>query len=431
MRGLTKIALAASLVASATASHAHNHRRLHQRDAPAVEKREVVTVVTYGPTKTVYELDGKLISDEQALEGIKNGDFSIVGETEPSAIKAEAVSTIKPSGGGFIELKATKSTASSTPSTTPTPTPTPTPSSKTSEAAKPTSTKASSTSSSSSGTGLDAEFPNGKIDCSEFPSDYGAIPVSWMGLGGWSGIQHCPNYSLGDLVIGLIETAVKGGGCTSNSFCSYACPPGYQKVQWPDAQGSTLESIGGLYCNSDGKLERTRDGYKTLCEPGVGGVTVQNDLDVDVSTCRTDYPGTENMVIPLLSEPGSSNPLTNPDSSTYYVWNDSNTTAQYYVNKAGYGLEDSCCWVSSLDPEGAGNFSPMNIGVGRDSSGKTYISIFRNLPSSDALLDFNIEITGTKVNGECSYIDGAFPDGGTGCTACMDEGGSATIRYFK
>ena len=123
---------------------------------------------------------------------------------------------------------------------------------------------------------------------------------------------------------------------------------------------------------------------------------------------------------PLLSEPGSSNPLTNPDSSSYYVWDGQTTTAQYYVNKAGYGLADSCLWNSPIDADGAGNFSPMNIGVGRNAEGLTYLSIFRNLPSSQALLDFNIEITGPGLSSKCSYIDGVFTGGtSTGCTVSV------------
>jgi hypothetical protein len=428
MRGVTRIALAASLAAGAAASHAHAHRHLHQREAAAVEKREVVTVVHYGPTETVYELDGKRVSEDDAREGLDSGEFAIIGETEPTSVKSGVV-TITPSAGRFMEIKATAKVEAEEeeeeeedeeedpePTETPTPSPSPTSTAAAKVSAESKATPSKTPSKGTTGaTGIDADFPSGDVPCSTFPSDYGAIPLEWMNLGGWSGIQQVPDYSPGDANIVTIHTAVKGG-CTIGSFCSYACPPGYQRTQWPEAQGSTKESIGGLYCNAKGNLELSRDGYTKLCEQGVGGVTIKNDLKKVVSTCRTDYPGTENMVIPLLSEPGSSNPLTNPDSTSYYVWDGQNTTAQYYVNKAGYTLEEACVWLNPDDPGGAGNWAPMNIGVGRNFEMKTYISIFRNKPSSSAELDFNIEITGDGVNGDCSFVNGEFSTGGDGCT---------------
>lgn len=143
----------------------------------------------------------------------------------------------------------------------------------------------------SGGEGVDREFPDGQIDCSEFPSGYGPIDISWMGLGGWSGIQYPEYNSKGDSIIHIV-TAVSGDGCTVDAMCSYACPPGYQKSQWPEAQGSTAESVGGLRCNKDGKLTLTNPSLsKTLCMKGTGEVKVHNKLSKNAAICRTDYPG--------------------------------------------------------------------------------------------------------------------------------------------
>jgi len=140
------------------------------------------------------------------------------------------------------------------------------------------------------GQGLDREFPNGEIDCTTFPSEYGPIDVEWAGLGGWSGIQYVTIQ--GDSVT-HIDTAVPGGeGCKPGAMCSYACPAGYQKSQWPSQQGSTGQSVGGLSCNPNGKLSLTNlDLSKNLCIQGTGTVTVQNKLSNNAAICRTDYPG--------------------------------------------------------------------------------------------------------------------------------------------
>ena len=75
-------------------------------------------------------------------------------------------------------------------------------------------------------------------------------------------------------------------------MCSYACPPGYQKSQWPAEQGSTGQSVGGLFCNENNKLVKTNpDLSKTLCIKGTGAVKVVNKLSTNAAFCRTDYPG--------------------------------------------------------------------------------------------------------------------------------------------
>ncbi|PKS06581.1 hypothetical protein jhhlp_007329 [Lomentospora prolificans] len=409
MKSLITFALAASLAVEAVAQPHHDHRGIHRslkRRAASKVRREpaVVTEWVASSTETVYKLDGETISKEEADKGLKNGDLVIIGETTPK---------IEPEQGAQFYEKKPETT--STPTPTPTPEPTPEP----------------SQSSSSGGKGLTAEFPSGTIPCSQFPSDYGAIPISYLGTGGWTGIQRCPSYKSGDSSISYIETGIKGDGCVSGAFCSYACPPGYQKTQWPKAQGSTLQSIGGLYCNSDGYLELTRANHPTLCEEGAGGVFIQNDLDQVVSTCRTDYPGTEAMVIPTVLNPGEKQPLTNPSSSSYYVWNDMPTTAQYYVNKKGVSVEDGCVWDSSSNHDERGNWAPVNIGTGKSSDGITYLSIFPNSPTTSAKLDFNIEITG-DVSIKCKLVNGAYTNGNSaGCTTAIRDGGVAIIRYYQ
>ncbi|KAK2002814.1 beta-glucosidase [Colletotrichum falcatum] len=426
MRSIISIAIAASLAAGVVAQpHNHRHRHVKKDAASSLDKRDVVVVYENGPTVTTYELGGKPISEEEAKKGIEDGLYVVVGETTPSSTPLPPASTSKapaPSKDAqFFEAKVEKPTTSPTPSPTPAPSPTPSSSSQ----AAPTSTNPPS------GGGANSDFPSGKIPCSHFPSDYGAVPVEYLGTDGWTGIQRTPDYNIGDAAISFIETAVSGdSGCTKKSFCSYSCAVGYQKTQWPAAQGATKQSIGGLYCNSNGFLELSRPEKKTLCEQGAGGVTVQNDLDQQVSVCRTDYPGSESMVIATVPQPGQTLVLTNPLSSDYYVWNNSPTTAQYYVNKAGYGAEDSCLWKSAKDPLGAGNWAPINIGTGKSSDGNTYISIFNNAPTSTAKLDFNIEIVG-DVNSKCALIDGVYTGGGTGCTTAISGNGKATIRFFK
>lgn len=145
----------------------------------------------------------------------------------------------------------------------------------------------------SEGQGLELEFPDGTIDCSTFPSQYGPIDVEWAQHGGWSGIQ---DIKVEGEVVTFIKTERPGDpdyhGCSPGAMCSYACPPGYQKSQWPSTQGAKGESVGGIECKSDGKLYLTNPGLsKTLCMKGTGAVNVQNKLSSNVAICRTDYPG--------------------------------------------------------------------------------------------------------------------------------------------
>lgn len=400
MKGITGVALAAAAVAGVSAQphvHNHMHHHMHRQVKQQAEKRDVVVVteVVEGPTVTEYVLAGAKLDEKKAKDGIKKGSYVVVGTSVPK-FEAPPVATSKPGvkAAQFFEDKSTSETPSSS-------------------AAPP----ASSAVSAPSGGGLDSPFPSGKVPCSKVPSDYGAMEIPWVQNGGWTTIME-----VGKLIKGVslnhIVQPKDGKFCCPGRVCSYACPPGYQKTQWPeDSQGATGQSVGGLYCNDDGFLELTRPSYPTLCEPGAGGIFVRNELGKNAAVCRTDYPGNEMMSIPVDTQPGQTYPLTNPISSKYYKWQNKPTTAQYYVNNEGLSVQQACVWDSTEAPGAAGNWAPTNIGVGMDDHDITYLSIFPNLPTSNAVLNFNIEIEGS-YSGECWLRNGVYAKA-NGCTVCF------------
>lgn len=437
-----------ALAAMAVGAHAHaghQHAHFHKKDvaAPVVDKREPAVVTKYAASATnvVYELNGKILSPEEAKKGINGGDFVVVGETEPTytppppppppSTTPKPETTSKPDlGAQFIESLSPKPepTTSSPPPPPPAPKPSPKPA-----PAPPSNGGSGGSGGSGGGQGLDRDFPDGQIDCSTFPSAYGAVGLDWLGFSGWSGLQFTPNFSFGVKSIAEIHTGISGQSCSKGCMCSYACPSGYQKTQWPDAQGATKQSIGGLWCGDDGKLYKTRKSSNTLCEKGAGGVTVENKLGVEVVLCQTDYPGTEGMYLPSVAQPGNTIEITNPIQDKYYQWDGMATSAQYYLNPKGVKKEVACTWNSPNTPGNTGNWAPAIVGVGKAKDGITYISIFQNKPTSYAKLDFNIEIVG-DVSSKCSYdaqskqfSGGNDPDG---CTTGMQNGGKATIRFF-
>ncbi|TLD29033.1 hypothetical protein PspLS_03814 [Pyricularia sp. CBS 133598] len=414
MKGFAHLTLAATLIAGvAEAQHANHHRHLHaKRDNLAKRSPEVVVKYEQGPTETTYVLDGKPMSADDAKAGLADGRYLVVGESEPvfsppppPAPKSTTQAAI------FVEQKPTTSSSS--------------------EAPKPTAA-APSGSSDNNPKGIDAPFPSGKIPCSSLPTDYGARPLNWLGIGGWASIMQPDEkkWTPGTLIATLHQTV--SGGCTPNCFCSYACPNGYQKTQWPEtSQGATGQSIGGLWCNADGMLELTRPEVKTLCTAGAGGVSVQNKLPGKAVVCQTDYPGNEKMSIPLETNPGQTYTLTNPDAKKSYFWKGSPTSGQFYVNPLNVPVEDACVWNSPTNPDSAGNWAPVNLGVGKDVHGITYLSIFPNLPTSHAQLDFDIEITG-DITAPCALKGGQYTGGGNGCTTAISKpGGEATIVFSK
>ncbi|EOD50407.1 putative sun domain protein [Neofusicoccum parvum UCRNP2] len=418
---LATLPLLASAQAIAVGSGNHRHGHFHKRrEGLDVEKRQDIDLHT--EIVTVCDLNGQIISQEECDEGIAAGRL-VWADGE---LSIAAASYAPPTSSAAPTSASTSSVYTPPPTTSSTPTPTPTPSS-TSSAVKSTPTKSSSSSSSFEGSGLDTPFPD-DISCSEFPSDYGAVPISWMGLGGWIGIQTANiagASGLDDIMTTIADMCFGDDCCTEGAYCSYACPAGYQKAQWPTAQGATGQSVGGLLC-SDGKLTLTNPNFDTLCIKGTDKVTVkvESELDEGAAICRTDYPGTEAMVIPIDTQPGGEYPLTCPDQNSYYQWQGKATSGQYYVNPLGVAVEDACIWSNGDKP--VGNWAPVNLGVGY-SNGAAWLSIFQNKPTTYEKLDFNIEITGDNMSGKCKYIVGKGFCSGSSYDSCNDDGCTVSV----
>ncbi|KAI4183310.1 MAG: hypothetical protein L6R41_005467 [Letrouitia leprolyta] len=461
MRNSDLITTLATIGTLATASPSYHHHRHHHSEN--VKRSPEVKVITVpGPTVIAYKLHGNLIQQDEVCEGLQNGtlrwadgsnDAPPCGNTPVSAaapkknaspavplnvakVSSSAVVSITPVSDFGLEAyqKNSDETTKAIPSLSSLAPVTSIQSSASSQASGSGSSSYSPVSSDStsdlfSETGLDKEFPSGEIECSEFPSEYGPIAIPWMGLGGWSGIQY-PTIEGGRLVD--IVTGIAGGqNCSADAMCSYACPPGYQKSQWPLKQGSSGQSIGGLQCNSNGKLELTNPELsKTLCIKGTGATKVQNKLKTNAAICRTDYPGTEDETVPLDTQPDSENPLTCPDSSTYFKHNGDPTTAQYYVNNRGVPVHEACQW--NADGSGKGNWAPTYFGVGQDMNGKTWLSISstkQNNPKSYSPLDYVAEIVGDDLSGKCRLKNGKYCSGNnyddcndSGCTVELMSG---------
>ncbi|RDI83671.1 ATP-dependent permease [Venturia inaequalis] len=281
--------------------------------------------------------------------------------------------------------------------------------------------------------GSDVPFPDGELDCSEFPSSYGALPVPWLELGGWSSVQK-PNkflrHGLSD-ILSVTKRQCEGKTCClEGSYCSYACGEGMLKWQWPSIQGAEGQSIGGVQCR-DGKLWLTNPSVPTLCAPGNDKVkvVVKNNLDQNVAVCRTNYPGDERMSVPLDVRPGHSRKLAVPDARKFWrTRTGASTSGQYYINMPGYSIEKACVWGDYGDD--FGNFAPTNIGVGIDG-GIAYVSLFKNYPSQQtAILPYTITIEGGSI--PCQYKNGQYctgenyshcsSEGNAGCTVAASSG---------
>ena len=299
----------------------------HHRHANHVEERSpknVETVSVPGPTVVAYKLNGETLSEEEVCNGINDGSLQWVdgtgsgancatritsnshssrtssatvhvSSTEPiSSLSLSSMATYRTTSQQLQALKQTGGPGTSI-------------SKVSSQQSSPHVTLSSSTrlptttASQSSSTllvegikpdrkGLEMNFPDNTVSCSDFPSGYGPMKVDWAELGGWTGIQYV---TIKGNSITHIDTAVPGGnGCKPGAMCSYACPPGYQKSQWPSAQGATGQSVGGLWCNQNGKLSLTNPTLsQKLCIPGTGATIVENKLSNNAAICRTDYPG--------------------------------------------------------------------------------------------------------------------------------------------
>ncbi|PHH73552.1 hypothetical protein CDD80_3733 [Ophiocordyceps camponoti-rufipedis] len=265
--------------------------------------------------------------------------------------------------------------------------------------------------------------------CSDFPGpEHGVVSLPWLKEGPWSSIQRVKEYNTGMKLLDIVEQSPK---CEPGCMCAYACKPGYAETQWPQAHGSKKESIGGLYCNAEGMLEMTNPRWNELCRPSAANVTIENRLGEEISTCRTTYPGNEAMVIPATAPANGRVALFTPVNTDYISPFDGKTSAHYYVNNAGVGVEDACVWESSKYKDSAGDISPVVTGAGVDAdSGIAFLSISKN-NKCNSKLNFNIFITGDVVGPECWYVDGNWYGGGTGCTASIKPGGSATFVYTR
>ncbi|KAJ5183135.1 cell wall synthesis protein [Penicillium capsulatum] len=443
MKFTNSVALTLASAGTLAAAHGHGHARFHRR---AVET-EVNTVAVPGPT--VYDFvvvdpqhSGKPepISNKDACAGLKDHELEWLGKPVPAACPtSSSTSTPTPtptpsstSTPQVLEQSSaiiSPSSSSSTSTVTPTSSSTSTPVAVSTSSASAGGSGGSGGSSNSGGQGIDRDFPDGEIDCSSFPSEYGAIPLDYLGLGGYSGIQYV---TIVGEVVSHIVTAITGESCTDGAMCSYACPPGYQKSQWPTTQGSTGQSVGGLQCKN-GKLHLTNKEFgKKLCIEGNGGVSVHNKMTEHVAVCRTDYPGTESETIPLHAGAGQEHPLTCPNGNTYFKWGGKDTSAQYYVNNKGISTQDGCQWGDGKKT--LGNFAPMNLGVGYNA-GSTWLSIFKNQPTTDADLDFKVSIVGDSNNliGSCSWDGKKFTsesgsDGtASGCTVNFTHGSAKYV----
>lgn len=257
------------------------------------------------------------------------------------------------------------------------------------------------------------DFEDGTVSCSDFPSGNGVLSLDWLGFGGWSGIENSDGST--------------GGDCKEGALCSYACQPGMSKTQYPSEQPSNGVSKGGLECKN-GKLYRTNKDEKALCAWGKGTAKIVSEIGQSVAVCRTDYPGTENMVIPTVVEAGGTQPLTVVDEDTYYRWQGGKTSAQYYVNNAGVSVEDGCNWGSQ--GSGKGNWAPVEFGAGA-TNGQSWLSLIPN-PNNREAANFNVKIVAdgdSTVSGKCVYENGKFNGGGDGCTVTVTSGSAKYVIY--
>ncbi|EXJ69420.1 murein transglycosylase [Cladophialophora psammophila CBS 110553] len=410
----SSIALTA-VAATATVAqpHVHKHRRMHEH-----KERDVTeTAWTAGPTAYVYMLNGKELSAGEVCDGLEGHELKFVDGQDPGVCSQVSTSTWSSASSTSTESSAAPSTTTwSAPASSSAPAeffqkPSSSDWSSPSESASSSSAPTQSSSVSSGGTGINAPFPDGQLDCSTFPSQYGAISLDYLGMGGWSGLQAV---TIAGGFVNHIVTGVSGETCTEGMMCSYACPPGYQKSQWPSTQGATGQSVGGLSC-SGGKLHLTNPGLSNnLCIAGVGGVQATNNAGGVVAICRTDYPGTESETIPVELQPGETEQLTVPDAASYYEWQGQSTSAQYYLNPIGVSAAQGCQWGSP--GQNIGNYAPINFGVGA-KGGVTWLSIFQNSPTTSTQYQGTVELKG-NLSGSCKYSNGQY----CGASGCNSQG---------
>lgn len=288
--------------------------------------------------------------------------------------------------------------------------------------------------------GINKAFPDNQIPCTEFPSDYGAVPIKWLGLGGWLSAQTPKGFvqKRGGFtdIFTMVRSLCNGANCCSEgAYCSYSCPTGLFKTQWPPQYGNQGQSVGGLLCKN-GKLRITNPAHKTLCMPATEKVAVyvENQMSKSVALCQTNYPGDEAMTIPLTIKPHSRVRLPVVDSTTYWRTKDNKpTTLHFYLNPAGISVEQACQWQG----QNTGNWSPMIIGSGYNGD-MGFFGLNGNLPTQrNEVLKYKVTVTG-DVSMPCKYENGQVCSGpgygkcrstlleSNGCTIAVKQGGSMT-----
>lgn len=385
------------MTASLVAAQPHHHHR-HQH-----AKRDAVVTMT---ACTVLG-ESTVLSPSECTAGLNAQKYSFVGsETTASTTSSTSIPSV---AAAFFESTTTAASV-----TVPT-------SSSTAAAAPSDAPKAKAASYNTGATGADAPFPDGQLDCSSVPTQYGALAIDSLGINGWIGLQQIDSNN----AVTSTGTSNSQSRCAEGWMCSYACAPGYQKSQWPINQPSTLQSVGGLLCKG-GKLHLTNPNFKTICIKGTGVSQVKNKLGSNVAVCRTDYPGTESETVPMDVPGGSSMELTCPDAKSYFVWNNSPTSAQYYVNPAGTMAKDGCQWAAP--GSGIGNDAPVNLGINTDQYGQSWFAILPNHPTNyHSNLDFSIELEGDFGGDKCSYKNGQYCMNGN----CNSVGVTVSFLYFS
>lgn len=277
-----------------------------------------------------------------------------------------------------------------------------------------TTSQAAQTASSSSSSSYSGSFQDGTIPCSQFPSGNGVVALDWLNMAGWASIMDMNG-----------NTATT---CEEGFYCSYACESGMSKTQWPADQPADGRSVGGLYCKG-GFLYRSNTNTDSLCEQDAGTAFAENQVGQSIAICRTDYPGSENMVIPTLVGAGSTQPISVVREDSYYQWKGMKTSAQFYVNNAGVSVEDGCIWGN--EGSGVGNWAPVVLGAG-ETNGVTYLSIIPN-PNNRTPPNFNVKIVatdGSSINGDCKYENGVYSGSGSdGCTVTVTSGSAKFVFY--
>lgn len=181
----------------------------------------------------------------------------------------------------------------------------------------------------------------------------------------------------GDGLVQVFNTKVapsegwaQDGPCEAGHWCQYACQPGYLMGQWDPTVTSYSypgSQNGGLWCNSDGSLEK-RISSNDYCYKGKGTAKAVNNSGQDLAICQTVLPGNEAMLIPTEIQAGSSNDLAVPGTE---YW--AQTASHFYINPPGVSVEEGCRWGSTANPYG--NWSPYVAGFNMDNNGNTFAKI--------------------------------------------------------